>query len=108
VGNDICIHNSGNTDQTIVQFNFTQPNVTGSNMPEIISAVGTTRMVGTFSTYRLLNDGSWGFLPLNYLNKNRKAETFMAKMPPWPALDSINRTQFVPVVMSLPAPSGTK
>jgi hypothetical protein len=104
VGNDICIHNSGNTDQTIVQFNFTQPDITGSNMREIISAVGTTRMVGTFSTFRLLNDGSWGFYPLNYLNKNRNAETFMAKMPPWSAADSVNRTTFVPVVVSLHAP----
>lgn len=105
--NDICIHNSGTTDQTVVQFHINKPDVSGAGMRQLLSAVGTTRMVGTFSTFRLSPDGKWGFHIINYPNRNRNADLWMAKMPPWPAWDSVVRTQFVPVVVSLTPPSGT-
>jgi len=83
-----------------------------------ISQVGTTRgdirpLTMAFHPYRVgpyywnarvLPDGSWAIVRAPFFNKTR-AEVFLAKLPPWPAPDSIARTTFEPVTIKLTPPS---
>lgn len=106
VGNDICVGNIGNGANAIIQFSLDQTDQYGATRRALVSATARLRMVGGFENNRLLPDNSWILYPQEFLNYNRTHETWMAKLPPYPAADSVPRGTFVPMSVSLNPPAG--
>jgi hypothetical protein len=107
VGNDICVANIGAAANTVRQFTLDHTDFAGAFTRNLVSATSRLRMVGGFENNRLLPDNSWLLFRAEWLNYNRE-EMWMAKMPPYPTSDSIDRGTFVPMVLNLQPPAGVK
>jgi hypothetical protein len=59
----------------------------------------------TFSNWVPSPDASWGFLSPPFINGIRN-DIFAMKLPPWPAADTINRADFVPLTVNVTALPG--
>ena len=63
----------------------------------------------TFASWHQTTGGRWGFLVPSFVNGLRN-DYFAMKLPPWPGgesgLDSLTRTEFVPVQRALPGGQG--
>jgi hypothetical protein len=105
VGNDICVGNLGAAANTIRQFTLDHTDFAGAFTRTLVSATSRLRMVAGFENNRLLPDNSWLLFRAEWLNYDRE-EMWMAKMPPYPTPDSINRGTFVPVILKLQPPEG--
>ena len=105
VGNDICVSNMGAAANTVRQFSLDRTDFAGAYTRTLVSATSRLRMVTGFENNRLLPDNSWLLFRAEWLNYDRE-EMWMAKMPPYPASDDIDRGAFVPMVLNLQPPAG--
>jgi len=107
VGNDICVGNVSKVADAIIQFTLAHTDYFDAYTRILASATSRRRMVSGFENNRLLPDNSWILYRQEYLNYQRQ-EMWMAKLPPYPAVDSINRGAFVPMLINkLQGPPGT-
>jgi len=105
VGNDICIGNIGNAADAIVQYSMDQTDEYGATRRQLVSATSRLRMVGGFENNRLLPDNSWILYRQEFLNYQRM-DMWMAKLPPYPAQDSVARGTFVQIPVNAAPPAG--
>jgi hypothetical protein len=105
VGNDICVANIGAAANTVRQFSLDHNDFAGAFTRNLVSATSRLRMVAGFENNRLLPDNSWLLFRAEWLNYSRQ-EMWMAKMPPYPTPDTIDRGTFVPMVLTLQPPAG--
>jgi hypothetical protein len=105
IGNDICVANIGAAANAVRQFSLDRTDFAGAFTRTLVTATSRLRMVTGFENNRLLPDNSWLLFRAEWLNYNR-AEMWMAKIPPYPRPDTINRGTFVPIVLDLKPPVG--
>lgn len=105
VGNDICVGNIGAAANAIRQFSLEDTDFAGAFTRNLVSATARLRMVTGFENNRLLPDNSWLLFRAEWLNYNRQ-EMWMAKMPPYPTPDAVDRGTFVPMALKLQPPAG--
>lgn len=105
VGNDICVANVGAAANAVRQFSLDHNDYTGAFTRSLVSATSRLRMVTGFENNRMLPDNSWLLFRAEWLNYSRE-EMWMAKIPPYPKPDSIDRGTFVPMVLDLKPPAG--
>lgn len=102
VGNDVCVHNAAATLNAISQFSVDHTDYTGAGRRTLVTDIGRIRMSAGFDNARLLPDNS-GMLFGNWWSEFQSASMWMAKMLPYPASDSVNRGNFVPVTVAVAA-----
>lgn len=105
VGNDICVGNQGAANNAIRQYTLDRTDYAGAYTRTLVGATSRLRMVFGFENNRLLPDNSWLLYRSEYLNYQRY-DMWAAKVPPFPAADSVNRGTFVPVSLTLRPPAG--
>jgi hypothetical protein len=103
--NDICIGNQSIAANAIRQFSLTANDEAGALTRTLVTATGRLGMFYGFENNRLLPDNSWLIFSQQWANFNGHA-MWMAKMPPYPAADSVNRGAFVPFPIEARPPAG--
>jgi hypothetical protein len=104
--NDICIDNMSALGQGLVQFSTLQPDPSGQFQRILVKPMnGKLKLTSGFANARPLPDNSWIMFQGNYLDSARR-ELYMAKLPPFPATDSLNRSAFLPLPVKLSPPAG--
>ena len=104
-GADICVGNINNAANAIRQFTLDRTDYAGAYSRTLVTATARVRMVYGFDKYQLLPDNSWLLYRSEWLDFQR-AEMWAAKIPPYPAPDSIARGTFIPVPVTVTPPSG--
>jgi hypothetical protein len=100
----ICIAANGSLVGKISQVSTTIRSGNGADARPLTMAFHPYRVGPYYWNARVLPDGSWAIVRAPFFNKTR-AEMFLAKLPPWAARDSIVRTTFVPLTVTLAPPS---
>jgi len=104
--NDICVDNMPAAGQGLVQFSTLQADPSGQFQRILVKPMsGKLKLTSGFANARPLPDNSWILFQANYLDSARR-ELYMAKLPPWPAPDGVDRSTFVPLPLQLTPPSG--
>ncbi len=103
VGSDMCVGNIGAAADAVRQFTLNQTDYYGAYTRTLVTATSWLRMVSGFENNRLLPDNSWLLFRMEF-PEYQSQEMWMAKVPPFPALDSLNRGTFIPLVMKLNPP----
>jgi hypothetical protein len=104
--NDICIDNMPAVGQGLVQFSTLQSDPSGQFQRILVKAMsGRLKYTSGFANARPLPDNSWILYQANYLDSARR-EIYMAKLPPFPTPDGVNRSSFVALPLNLQPPSG--
>lgn len=104
--NDICMDNMPAVGQGLVQFSTLQADPSGQFQRILVKPMsGKLKLTSGFANARPLPDNSWIFFQANYLDSARR-ELYMAKLPPWPAPDGVNRSAFVPLSLQVSPPAG--
>jgi len=106
VGNDICIQNIAKAANSITQYTLQHTDYFGQYTRSLASATSRLNMVTNFENNAALPDNSWMLFRGEFLNLDRQ-ELWMFPLPPYPALDSVNRGAFVPIAVSFIPPAGT-
>ena len=104
--NDICMDNMPAVGQGLVQFSTLHADPSGQFQRILVKPMsGKLKLTSGFANARPLPDNSWIIFQANYLDSARR-ELYMAKLPPWPAPDSVNRSAFLPLPLQLSPPTG--
>ena len=105
VGNDICVGNIAADANAVRQFTLDRTDYAGAYTRTLVTATSRLRMVYGFENNRVLPDNSWLLFRTDWLNYQR-CDMWMAKLPPYPAPDSVVRSTFVPVTLTVKPPAG--
>ncbi len=106
--NDICVDNMPAVGQGLVQFSTLQADPSGQFQRVLVKPMsGKLKLTSGFANARPLPDNSWIMFQANYLDSARR-ELYMAKLPPWPAADGVDRSAFVPLPLQLTPPTGRR
>jgi hypothetical protein len=100
VGNDICVGNQGAAVDAVRQFSLDQTDKYGVFTRTLVTATSWLRMVTGFENNRLLPDNSWLLFRMEF-PEYQSEQMWMAKMPPWPDQDDVNRSAFVPMQVEI-------
>ncbi|HWB82789.1 MAG TPA: hypothetical protein VG675_01530 [Bryobacteraceae bacterium] len=100
----ICIGDKGAYTQGIEQVfdTFDAPN--GAATRKLTSGFRRYRLGVYYWSARVLPDGSWMIVRPSYFDRQR-SEEFLVKIPPLPSRDSIDRSNFIPMTLSLTPPA---
>jgi len=104
-GNDICVGNIAADANAVRQFTLDRTDYAGAYTRTLVTATSRLRMVYGFENNRVLPDNSWLLFRTDWLNYQR-CDMWMAKLPPYPAPDSVVRSTFVPVTLTVKPPAG--
>ncbi len=89
-----------------VQQGFSIPDSKGLNWRKLtMGFAGYGRTDDGFTNTHSAPDGSWAIVPSHFTDGVR-SEMFAAKLPPWPGLDGIDRTTFVPIPVQVTPVAG--
>ena len=124
--NDICINNLAPWGEAVVQMGMASDQ-TGTNPRDHIpvyggkgaksrvlvsgTSLGKYRLLSTYANAHSLPDGSWALFPSNLTNLNNNnpvgaADIFLVKIPPTPAEDGIDRSNYEPIAVATNAVAG--
>jgi hypothetical protein len=104
--NDICVMNASPAGNAGIQFSTLQSDLTASYQRVITAASnGPLKFVSGFANIRTTPDNSWAMFQGNYVDGITRSN-YMALLPPFPAPDSYNRSDYIQVPVSLTAPTG--
>lgn len=84
----------------ITQFGIDRPDASGLYWRRVSTFLNGIGGTDNFWNARSLPDASWIFTASKWLNGYR-TEIMMAKLPPWPADDTIQRGTFIPVTVQI-------
>jgi hypothetical protein len=101
----ICVGASSMQLQKINQISTSVHSLNGSDARTLTAGFHQFRIGPYYWNARTLPDGSWALIRTPFFNRTR-AEVFVAKLPPWGAPDSVARSTFVPVALTLKPPTG--
>ena len=107
---DACLANAATFGQAAIQFGF-QANAVGLQVgqtsPRFVGAGYSRKLSGGFGgikglglLFKPLPSGDWAWISVG------GAGLVMMKVPPFPALDGVDRSTFVPAPISIAAPAG--
>ena len=103
--NDICISDMPPLGESLVQASTIRPDFAGWYQRALVkSLIGRVKAATGTGGLMALPDG-WVGYNANYIDNLGRAN-YAVKLPPFPALDSISRTGFVAIPVSLTPPSG--
>jgi hypothetical protein len=105
VGNDSRVGNIAKEANPITQYTLDGTDYAGAYSRVLVSATSRLRMVTGFENNQLLPDNSWILYRQDFLNFQRE-DIWMAELPPYPSVDSYDRSQFIPMVLPVPPLSG--
>jgi len=104
--NDICVDNMPAAGQGLVQFSTLQADPSGKFQRILVKPMnGRLKLTSGFANARPLPDNSWVMFQGNYLDSARR-ELYMAKLPPFPEADAVDRSTFLPLQVKLTPPAG--
>ena len=105
LANDICVYNTGAYLNAAIQLGYERWDPNGSLGRSLTKGLIRYRVVDVNENVHGLPDGSWLLLEANALQGSRQ-EVLAAKLPPYPEVDSIDRSTFIPLVLNLTPPGG--
>jgi len=104
--NDICVTNATPVGQGGVQFTTLQSDPLATFQRVLTRTLnGAAHNTSGFASIHVLPDNSWAMFQGNY-NDGISRNDYMAKMPPFPPVDSVARSAFVAVPVTLHPPAG--
>ena len=101
----ICIADDGAYVNGMAQIGASIRGDAGAGGRVLTSFFHPYRVGNSYWNARTLPDGSWAMAPTPWLNLGRK-EALLAKLPPFPEPDGVDRSDFVPVPLYLEAVDG--
>jgi hypothetical protein len=108
---DLCAFHVAAYGQAVVQFGLQNGRASAANARVLVRGLaGAWRRWGTMTNARALPDGEWMVFPTTILDDNTSGEntSMLARIPPMPAWDGIDRTDFVPVAVTVPRRADAK
>jgi hypothetical protein len=106
LGNDICINNTGAYLNGVAQIGFQNAyDAAGAAGRLLTHGMIRYRLNDVNESVRTTPDGAWLLFEGYYFNGS-EYQILSGKMLPYPAVDSINRTTFIPMMVQLNPPSG--
>jgi hypothetical protein len=106
LSSDLCAFHVSPYGQAVMQFGLDGK----SHRSLIRGLAGAWRRWGTMTNARALPDGQWMVFPTTIFDDNTSGEStsMLARIPPMPAWDGIDRTDFVPITVTVPGRAGAK
>jgi hypothetical protein len=98
--NDICGGDLRPVVGEIIQFGLRRSDPSGNSMRLLGRALSWWKLQSPYWNAKPITDGSWWYIQNPWLNGVRN-EVLLIKNPGWPTEDTINRTTFVPVPVSV-------
>jgi len=102
---DMCVGNHSAYLNAITQMGFQKNDLTGALGRSLTKALGHYKINDGFFHGKALPDGSYAMFRSMWTN-GAWTEVMLAKMPPFPPLDSVDRTTFIPIRVKLTPPAG--
>jgi hypothetical protein len=99
---DVCIADHASYTMSAIQMGFDKPNMAGLYGRSITKQLSRPRYADVFWNVKTTPDGKWMLFRTMWANGFAHA-TLMAKLPPFPGKDSINRADFLPVAVNVAA-----
>ncbi|MGO9097844.1 MAG: hypothetical protein ACLQGV_21785 [Bryobacteraceae bacterium] len=109
--NDLCAFHVAAYGQAVVQFGLQDGRGSAANARVLVRGLaGPWRRWGTMTNARALPDGEWMVFPTTIFDDNTSGEntSMLARIPPMPAWDGVDRTDFVPIAVAVPGRAGAK
>jgi len=103
--NGVCIVDNGTYAQSVVQVSNRFHRSNGQDARVLTNGFRPYRAGETFWNSRVLPDGSWALIYTQWFHLQRY-EAFLAKLPPFPAPDGIDRSNFEQVSLYVKAAAG--
>ncbi len=91
-----CVLNPTPFGAWAVQWDVSRPDPSGVNFRRLSLGLGGPGRQYAFANWRPTPDGRWGILQGYWLDGARN-DLLLMKLPPWPALDAVNRSTYVPL-----------
>jgi hypothetical protein len=98
--NHPCFATASPIGAWVVQWDITKADENGRFFRRITMGLSGPGRQYTFSNSRAMPDGKWTFVPGYWLDGFR-LDLLVAKLPPWPAMDTTRRSDFVPIQRTL-------
>jgi hypothetical protein len=100
---DICIADNGAYTQTIPQIGYTQAGIAGATGRVLTQGLSRYRWYDIFWNAKSTPDGKWILFRTPWLSGQRH-EVLMAKAPPFPEPDNLNRSTFISLAIPVNPP----
>jgi hypothetical protein len=100
-GSAVCFGNFGGNANGALQIR-----ISGTQTRVITNGLGGLRSFNDYPTAKALHDGSWLLFTMGDPTTNKPSHLMMAKLPPFTADDSVDRTTFVRAPISIVTPQG--
>jgi hypothetical protein len=100
-GSAVCFGNFGGDANGALQIG-----ISGTQTRVITNGLGGLRSFNDYPTAKALHDGSWLLFTMGDTATNTPSHLLMAKLPPFTAGDSVDRTTFVRAPIAISAPQG--
>jgi hypothetical protein len=104
-GNGVCLADNASYAQSVVQVSTKLKSTNGQDARVLTHGFRPYRAGVTYWNSRELPDGSWALLWTQWFNLQR-TEAFLAKLPPFPAPDTTDRSNFEPMGLYVAAVDG--
>jgi hypothetical protein len=102
-----CVFMASPVTSQVVQWDLSQADPLGAHYRKLTMGLAGWGRQYQFANARALPDGSWAILR-GYWSDGKRSDLLLAKLPPWPGYDSVNRSTFLPLMLQLgAAPRGT-
>ena len=105
LSNDMCVTDTGAYLNAVVQLGYEHSDPTGALGRTLTRGLIRYRVLDPNENVHGLPDGSWLIVEATTLQA-MTTEFLMAKVPPFPPVDTINRGTFIPMVLNLTPPNG--
>ena len=99
---DVCIGDNGSMTMSLMQGGFEKPNMSGLHLRPLTKGLNQYHFVDVFWNVKTTPDGKWMMFRALWAD-DYAHQTLIAKLPPFPAHDGINRADFIPVEVKVPA-----
>ncbi|MGI8990511.1 MAG: hypothetical protein ACR2I2_13155 [Bryobacteraceae bacterium] len=101
---DLCIGNNAMVYNSIVEAGVTAVDTTGATQRVLSNAFARNRLLPIFWHPNALPNARWMLAISPYAADGFRTEVFVVKVPPPPVPDNLNRNDFIPVLVTVPAP----
>ena len=99
---DICVMDLGSQAHNLTQVGIDRPDPDGLNSRRVTAAFTHTKWIAQFWNTKTLPNGRW-MLGWSVFHQNLRTSVLLVKLPVFPSIDGINRGDFLPYKVSIPA-----
>ena len=100
---DMCVGDLGAMAMNVVQVGVDRPDPDGVNGRRVTEGLGRYKWLYTFWNAKILPNGKW-MLVWSTFAQGQRTSVFIVKLPPFPQQDGINRGDYIPQKVIVPAP----